>query len=94
MPCDSVEAERATVHCLLEVNGPCYIRFAREATPVVTTPAAPYCFGRANVIRYRGEQARFHDSFEHILADQYEGEKEDACIVACWPMVPEAIRAA
>ncbi len=93
-PCDSVETERATLHCLLEVKGPCYIRFAREATPVVTTPETPYRFGTATVIRYCGEKPRFADAFEHFLATDYAGEKEDACIVACGPMVPEAMRAA
>ena len=94
VPCDSLETERATRHCLLEVEGPVYVRFAREATPVVTTAATPYKFGVANVIRYRGEKPQFLDAFETVLSTEYRSEAEDAAIVACGPMVPEAMRAA
>jgi len=93
-PCDSVEAERATKHCLLEVAGPVYLRFAREATPVVTTTETPYTFGKANVIRYRAQAKRFVDAFETVLSTEYKDEGEDISIVACGPMVPEAMRAA
>jgi transketolase len=94
VPCDSVETEKATRHCLLEIDGPCYLRFAREATPVVTTAATPYEFGIANVIRFRGPAAKFLDAFETRLSTDYEGEDEDITIAACGPMVPEAMRAA
>jgi transketolase len=94
VPCDSRETERATVHSLLQVNGPVYIRFAREATPVVTRPDTPYRFGIANIIRYRGERERFADAFETFLSYEYLNEHEDASVVACGPMVPEAMRAA
>jgi transketolase len=94
VPCDSVEAERTTRAGLLDVVGPTYIRYAREATPVVTTKATPFKVGEANVIRYRGEKPRFVDAFETILANDYKGEGEDVSIVACGPMIPEAMRAA
>ncbi|MBI1750762.1 MAG: transketolase [Acidobacteria bacterium] len=94
VPCDSLETEKATKHALLELVGPAYVRFAREATPIVTKKETPYQFGAANVIRYRGEQAKFIDAFETVLASEYTGENEDAAIVACGPMVPEAMRAA
>jgi transketolase len=93
-PCDSVETERATQYCLIELAGPAYIRFAREATPVVTTRDTPFQFGVANVIRYRGEKPRFVEAFETILSTDYRGEGEAVSIVACGPMVPEAMRAA
>jgi len=93
-PCDSVETEKATRHCLLNVDGPVYLRFAREATPVVTKPETPYQFGVGNVIRYRAMQPRFIDAFETELSTSYRNENEDATIVACGPMVPEAMRAA
>jgi transketolase len=89
-----VETEKATLHCLLEIDGPCYVRFAREATPVVSKPATPYVFGLANVIRYRGPQPTFADAFETILGPRYQNENENAAIIACGPMVPEAMRAA
>jgi transketolase len=93
-PCDSVEAERATRYCLLSLNGPAYIRYAREATPIVTTPRAPFEYGVANVIRYRGAKPRFVEAFETMLSTDYPGEGEEVSIVACGPMVAEAMRAA
>ena len=94
VPCDSVETKRMTKHLLLDVPGPKYVRFAREATPVITTNATPYVHGKANVIRYRGAKPRFIDAFEHTLASDYKNENEDVTIVACGPSVPEAMRAA
>ena len=94
VPCDSVETERATAHLLLQVDGPKYIRFAREATPVVTNDSTPWVFGEANVIRFRNESEGFVDAFEHCLACAYVNEKEDIAIVACGPVVAEAMRAA
>lgn len=94
VPCDSVETKKATEHCLLQVDGPCYLRFAREATPVVSSIDTPYRFGMANVIRFRRECLRFADAFETQLGPLYENEGEDASIVACGPMVAEAMRAA
>lgn len=94
VPCDSVETERATIHSLLSLDGPCYLRFAREATPIVTTPDTPYEFGIANVIRYRGEQPRFADAFDTFLGARYHNERSQVSIIACGPMVPEAMRAA
>ncbi len=94
VPCDVIETERATEHLLLAVDGPKYIRFAREATPVVTDATTPYVFGKANVIRFRGEKDEFKDSFEHYLASEYQDEEEELAIIACGPVVAEAMRAA
>ena len=94
VPCDSVETQKATVHTLLSVVGPCYLRFAREATPVVTNADTPYEFGVANVIRYRGEQPQFLEAFDTFLGTRYRNEREQVSIIACGPMVPEAMRAA
>ncbi len=94
VPCDAIETRKATDYLLLEHVGPKYVRFAREATPVVTTEDTPFVFGRANVIRLRGEAEQFVDAFETILAADYRNESEDLSIIACGPMVPEAMRAA
>ena len=94
VPCDVVETHKATNYLLLRHVGPKYIRFAREATPVVTNEKTPFVFGQANVIRLRGEAANFADAFETQLAAVYKNEREDLSIIACGPMVPEAMRAA
>ncbi len=94
VPCDSVETDRASEAVILQVVGPGYIRYAREATPVVTDEQTPFELGKANVMRYRGEQPKFSDAFEIALAEDYQSENEDVSIIACGPMVPEAMRAA
>jgi transketolase len=94
VPCDVVETRKATNYLLLQHHGPKYIRFAREATPVVTDEKTPFVFGKANVIRFRRECDDFLQAFETKLEGMYENEHEDLTIVACGPMVPEAMRAA
>lgn len=94
VPCDTIETEKATLELLFNIVGPKYMRFAREATPVVTTSETPFVFGKANVIRYRAKKENFIDAFETVLASEYKNENEDIAIIACGPMVPEAMRAA
>ena len=94
VPCDAIETRKATDYLLLKHQGPKYIRFAREATPVVTYEHTPFVFGHANVIRFRKPAANFADAFETVLASRYQDEEEDLTIIACGPMVPEAMRAA
>src|SRR4051812_43152333 len=40
-PCDSVEAEKATL-ALAQLPKPAYMRLAREATPIITTEHTPF----------------------------------------------------
>ncbi len=80
VPCDALETQRATEHLLFEIDGPKYIRFAREATPVITTPETPFVWGVPNVYRYRGDQPKFIDAFDVKLATDYKGEKENLTI--------------
>jgi transketolase len=94
VPCDVVETRKATDYLLLKHVGPKYLRFAREATPIVTNGETPFEFGRANVIRLRRTGGDFAGCFETIPASRYAGEDEDLTIIACGPMVPEAMRAA
>lgn len=70
-PCDAIEARKATI-ALLDVVGPCYVRLAREKTPVFTTEETPFEIGRAMIFR----------------------EGKDVAIIACGPLVYNALRAA
>lgn len=92
VPCDSLETGKST-YAVTKVDGPAYLRFGREATPVVTRPDTVFEFGTANIIRFRQVQDNFIDAFEISLSTSYRNEKEDICIVACGPMVAEAMRA-
>ncbi len=70
-PCDALEAQKATL-AAAKINGPVYIRFTREKSPVFTTEATPFAVGKAQV---------FMDG-------------DDVAIIACGPLVYEAMKAA
>ncbi len=50
VPCDYHETKKATI-AAAAINGPVYFRFAREKTPVFTTPASPFKVGRAETLK-------------------------------------------
>ncbi|GAG65087.1 unnamed protein product [marine sediment metagenome] len=93
VPCDSIETEKST-KAVTYIKGPAVVRYAREATPIVTTSDTPYQFGLANIIRYRKEKKNFIEAFEIKLSSDYTSEGEDLTLIACGPMVAEAMRAA
>lgn len=49
-PGDSIEAEKATL-AIARQGQPCYLRLAREATPIFSTTDSPFEIGRAYVLR-------------------------------------------
>ncbi len=93
VPCDPAETYKIT-KAIAYLNGPAMVRYARGATPSVTTQDTPFKFGRANVIRYRGIKDRFIDAFDWQFGSEYKSEGEEITIIACGPMVTEAMRAA
>ena len=48
-PGDSLEAERATLALAADKENPGYLRLAREATPIISTPKTPFVIGKAYV---------------------------------------------
>jgi transketolase len=46
VPCDSVQGRLATIHSGKD-NGPYYLRFSRDKTPIITTDDTPFEFGKA-----------------------------------------------
>jgi transketolase len=51
VPCDSVETKKTTI-AATKLTGPCYLRFAREKSPVFTTEKTPFKIGRAETYRF------------------------------------------
>lgn len=47
-PCDAIEAKKATI-IAAKMNGPVYIRLAREKTPVITTEETSFAVGKAQI---------------------------------------------
>jgi transketolase len=50
VPCDSVEAKKATM-AIARTASPTYLRLTREKSAVVTTEESPFELGKANVLR-------------------------------------------
>lgn len=50
VPCDALEAEKATL-ALASAKGGAYLRLAREKSPVITTVDTPFSLGKAQVLR-------------------------------------------
>jgi transketolase len=50
VPCDAVEAEKATL-AIAGHQGGAYLRLAREKSPVITTAATPFALNKAQVFR-------------------------------------------
>lgn len=40
-PCDAIEAKKVTLEAA-KINGPVYLRFTRDKTPIITTPDTPF----------------------------------------------------
>ena len=49
VPCDAHEAKKATI-AAAKIAGPVYLRFGREATPVITSEDSPFNPGEAQII--------------------------------------------
>ena len=95
-PCDAIEARKAT-EAIAEINGACYVRFAREKTPVFTTDATPFQIGKATTFRegkdvaiiacgplvYKALQA----------AEQLKKNKINAMVVNCHTIKPLDVKA-
>ncbi len=47
-PCDSIEAKKATI-AAGETNGPVYLRFSRDKTPIITTQDSPFEIGKIQI---------------------------------------------
>lgn len=94
VPCDSIETKKITKAMLFDVVGPKYLRFAREATPIITKEDSPFVFGKANVHRFRQPAGKLVDAFDVCLASEYKNENEDLTIISCGPETAEAVRAA
>jgi transketolase len=57
VPCDSIEAKKATV-AIAKTDKPTYIRLAREKTPVITSDATLFEIGKAQIFYEPKEKAK------------------------------------
>lgn len=54
VPCDYYQTKQATL-AAAAYKGPVYFRFAREKTPLMTTPQTPFEIGKAQIMRNGGD---------------------------------------
>lgn len=85
-PCDALEAKKVT-YGISKIEGPCYVRYAREKTPVFTTDETPYEIGRAQIFWDAPKEVR-------LPAGSPTSRTLDVAIIACGPLVHNAILAA
>ena len=81
-PCDMWEGKKVS-YAISKVYGPCYARFTREKTPVFTTEETPFEIGKAQI---------FWEA--KPPAGGLSSQKLDVAIIACGPLVHNAILAA
>lgn len=48
IPCDAIEAKKATLKSA-EIDGPVYLRFSRDKTPIMTTDETPFEHGKSQI---------------------------------------------
>ena len=84
VPCDAIEAKKATV-AAGEIYGPVYLRFAREATPVITSEETPFKIGKAEVLWHSARPEAAIIGCGHLLYNAMlaaaELEKEEISVV-------------
>ncbi|MDP3934702.1 MAG: transketolase family protein [Candidatus Giovannonibacteria bacterium] len=85
-PCDANEAKKATM-AAVGINGPVYLRFAREKTPVFTAPETNFEIGKAEIFWDAPKEVRLPEGSR-------TSQKLDVAIIACGPLVHNAILAA
>jgi len=85
-PCDAHEAQKVS-YAVSKVYGPCYARFTREKTPVFTTPDTPFEIGKAEILWDAEEGSSSPAGSARLLLP-------DVVIIACGPLVHNAILAA
>src|SRR3989338_783090 len=87
VPCDTHEAKKATIASVAH-EGPVYLRFTREKTPVMTTPETPFKIGRAEIL--------WESSLREVglPSGSPTSLKLDVALIACGPLVHNAILAA
>jgi len=84
VPCDANETEKATM-AMAEVEGPCFIRFGREAVPVITDEHTPFEIGKARLVREGKDAVVFANGpmvYESMLAAEgLEKERVSVMVV-------------
>lgn len=88
-PCDALETHRATI-AAANMTGPVYIRFTREATPILTTPQTSFEIGKAYVVREGTDVALLSTGtqlYDALLAAEMLTHENISCVVIHCPTI-------
>lgn len=91
VPCDAEETRKCT-HAVADYLGPCYFRFTREKTPVITTKDTPFEIGKAYVCRTGTDVTLaacgplLHEAL--LAAEELEQEGIEAEVLNCHTLKP------
>ena len=80
-PCDAIEAKKVTVEAV-NIDGPVYIRLARNNTPIITTEKTPFKVGKAQIV------------FESKKMDSRKTHRRKVGIIGSGPLLYQALVAA
>lgn len=106
VPCDSIEAKKATLAAALSAadggtNTPVYIRLGREKSPIVTTEETPFQIGKAQTVYELDEEkfmemktAKSGSGSITLKLDSEHNIKHDVGIIACGILVYKSIKVA
>ena len=90
-PCDSVEAKKVTL-AAVNYPGPCYIRLAREKSPVFTTLKTPFKIGKAEIFRHGNDVALVACGIlvynALLAAEELAKKKINARVINCHTIKP------
>lgn len=93
VPCDAIEARKAT-EAAAKIWGPCYIRFAREKSPIITSEDTPFVPGKAEIF-WQSENPKVliiacgplvHNAL--VAAKELEQEKIGSIVLNCHSIKP------
>ncbi|MFH1392538.1 MAG: transketolase family protein [bacterium] len=85
-PCDYLETKKATISAG-EMQGPVYLRFGREKTPVFTTENTPFEIGKANILR-QGKKITIIACGPLVYEALLAAEALDAEVINCHTIKP------
>jgi transketolase len=92
-PCDVIEARKATM-AAANIWGPCYLRFAREKSQVITTEETPFVPGRAEIFWITEKPRALIVAcgplvWESLMAaKELEGERINTIVLNCHTIKP------
>ena len=91
VPCDAEETRKATL-AAAGIEGPCFVRFGREAVPVVTDADTPFAVGKVRNVR-EGKDVTIVACGSlvyqaQIAAERLSAEGIDAAVLDCHTIKP------